>query len=86
MFPEDDVFPIDASDLNGKTPAECKIARNEIYARHGRMFQDEQLQGYFDTCSWYRGTTAPENFSDTVLNEIEKANLQTIAEYEATIQ
>lgn len=86
VFPEDDVFPIDASDLNGKTPAECKIARNEIYARHGRMFQDEQLQGYFDTCSWYRGTTAPENFSDTVLNEIEKANLQTIAEYEATIQ
>lgn len=83
VFPEDNVFPIDASDLEGKTAAECKIARNEIYARHGRKFNDEQLQGYFDLCSWYEGTTAPKDFSDAVLNEVEKANLQMISEYEA---
>ncbi|MDE6312085.1 MAG: YARHG domain-containing protein [Lachnospiraceae bacterium] len=86
VFPEDNVFPIKASELEGKTAAECKIARNEIYARHGRMFNDEQLQDYFDTYSWYEGTTAPENFSDSVLNETEKANLQMISEYEARIQ
>lgn len=83
VFPEDNVFPIEASELEGRTAAECKIARNEIYARHGRMFNDEQLQGYFNTCSWYEGTTAPENFSDSVLNETEKANLQMISAYEA---
>lgn len=83
VFLETDVFPIDASELEGKTAAECKIARNEIYALHGRRFNDEQLQGYFETCSWYNGTIAPENFSDSALNEVEKANLQIISEYEA---
>lgn len=83
IFPEDDVFPINASDLEGKNAMECKIARNEIFARHGRRFSDEGLQGYFDTCIWYEGTTNPENFSEDVLNEIEKANLQTISDYEA---
>ena len=85
VFPEDNVFPINASELEGKTAAECKIARNEIYARHGRRFNDEQLQGYFDLCSWYEGTIAPEDFSDAVLNDVEKANLQMISEYEAKI-
>lgn len=83
VFPEDNVFSIDAAELEGKTAAECKIARNEIYARHGRRFNDEQLQGYFDMCSWYEGTIEPENFSDEVLNEVEKSNLQMISEYEA---
>jgi len=83
VFPEDNVFPIEASALEGKTAAECKIARNEIYARHGRRFHDEQLQGYFDVCSWYEGTINPEEFSDDVLSEVEKSNLQMIADYEA---
>jgi len=83
VFPEDDIFLIDSSELDGMTAAECKIARNEIYARHGRRFNDEQLQGYFDICSWYNGTVAPEAFSDGVLNEIEKSNLQVISEYES---
>lgn len=82
VFPGDENYPIEASELEGKTAAECRIARNEIYARHGRMFQDEQLQAYFTLCSWYEGTIAPENFSDSVLNEVEKANLQMITEYE----
>lgn len=82
VFPGAESYPIEASDLEGKTAAECRIARNEIYARHGRMFQDEQLQAYFTLCSWYKGTVAPENFSDSVLNEVEKANLQMIADYE----
>lgn len=64
------------------TAEECRIARNEIYARHGRIFSDESLQAYFENCSWYEGTTLPEEFSDTVLNEVEKANLQIIAEHE----
>lgn len=85
LFPEDNVFPITPSDLEGKTATECKIARNEIYARHGRLFNDEQLQGYFNTCSWYEGKTTPEDFSDAVLNEVEKSNLQIITEHESKI-
>lgn len=83
IFPESNVSAIQPEELEGRTAAECKIARNEIYARHGRQFHDEQLQGYFDTCMWYTGTVSADDFQESVLNEIEKANLQTISEYEA---
>ena len=82
VFPEDNVYTITEEDLEGKTAMECKIARNEIYARYGRIFKDEQLQGYFNTCDWYNGTIASEQFSENMLNEIEKANIQTIINYE----
>ena len=73
---------INKSDLNGFTSEQCRIARNEIYARHGRLFEDEALQTYFNSCSWYSGYIAPADFSESVLNEYEKTNLQTIIDYE----
>lgn len=82
IFPESNVFTIDASELEGKNAIECKIARNEIYARHGRKFNDEALQGYFNTCIWYEGTIEPDVFSDDILNDVERANLQMITDYE----
>lgn len=30
-----------------------KITRNEIFARHGRMFNDQELQEYFKRQQWY---------------------------------
>ena len=71
------------ADLMGLTKEECRIARNELYARHGRRFKDAELQGYFDSCDWYEGTIAPEDFDDTVLNEFEIANRDLIVQYEA---
>ena len=46
------------------------------------MFDDEELQAYFDSCSWYRGSIRPEDFDDSVLNEYEMANRDLIVEYE----
>ena len=59
-----------------------KITRNEIFARHGRMFDDQELQDYFNSKSWYRGTIRPEDFSESMLSETEKANIETIKKYE----
>lgn len=70
------------SDLEGLTEQELSYARNEIYARHGRRFQDAGLQNYFDSKEWYSGTMAPEDFSESMLNEYEKANAELILEYE----
>lgn len=69
-------------DLKGLTKEECRIARNELYARHGRRFNDAELQGYFDSCDWYEGTIAPSDFNDSVLNEYEIANRDLIVQYE----
>lgn len=82
IFPQSDTTSITPSALEGKNAIECRIARNEIYARHGRKFNDEGLQGYFETCSWYNGFIEADNFSEDMLNETERTNLQTISEYE----
>lgn len=70
------------ADLEKLTEWECRIARNEIYARYGRTFTDEALQEYFDTKLWYIGCIAPEDFDDSVLNDYERANLDLIVQYE----
>lgn len=59
-----------------------RYARNEIFARHGRRFDDADLQAYFDGQSWYNGTIAPEDFDDSELNEYEIANRDFIVQYE----
>lgn len=69
-------------DLKGLTKEECRIARNELYARYGRRFNDEALQAHFDSCEWYNGTIPAEEFDDTVLNEYEVANRDLIVQYE----
>lgn len=82
IIPGSDTMYLWPSDLYSLTQGECRLARNEIYARHGRMFDDSELQYYFDTQEWYTGTITPEDFSDDVLNEYEIYNRDIIAEYE----
>ena len=55
-----------------------KLAKNEIYARHGRMFLDREIYKYFLTRMWYEPTYAPEEFDESCLNEYEKANIELL--------
>lgn len=61
---------------------ELRLARNEIFARHGRMFDSLDLQGYFNSMEWYYGTVPANEFDESVLNEYEKANLVLIKDVE----
>ena len=71
------------SDVSGLSSWQLMIARNEIFARHGRRFSDPDLQAYFDGKAWYNGTIAPEDFNgDAILSDIEQANLALIRKYE----
>lgn len=69
-------------DLDGLGEELCNLARNGIYARHGRMFNDATLQAYFEQFDWYEPTVAPEAFSDSVFNYTELANIAMIRDYE----
>ncbi|GAA6293175.1 hypothetical protein F220043C3_16090 [Enterocloster asparagiformis] len=60
------------------TSEDLRLAKNEIYARHGRRFKDSELQAYFDSQPWYNGTIEPEAFDEGVLNEIEKDNIKIL--------
>ena len=73
-----------ANELKNLTADELFIARNEIYARHGRTFTNPELQQYFNGKSWYSGTISPENFDTSVLNSFERANVSTILAVEAS--
>lgn len=71
-------------DLKGLTAKEARLARNELFARHGRKFDDKELQKYFNSCSWYKGTIAPEYFyEEEFFNKYEIANRDLIIKYEA---
>jgi len=82
ILPYSDSEYLTENDLDGMTSDELRLARNEIYARYGRRFNDESLQRYFDDCSWYTGTIDPEDFDEDVLNQYEKKNLELIVNYE----
>ena len=73
---------LSASDVKNLSSYQLMIARNEIYARHGRKFNDSELQAYFNSKSWYKGTVNPENFSTSVFNDYEIKNIQLIQSYE----
>jgi len=59
------------------------IAKNEIYARHGYPFQNEELRQYFSGCRWYRrGEFSPEEFRESGFSDIERDNLELFVEFE----
>ena len=67
------------------TGEQLRLARNEIYARYGRMFKTAELQAYFDAQPWYVPKYTPKEFDaieDDVLNPYEKYNLALIKSLE----
>lgn len=45
---------IDKESLKSMSKSELRIARNTIFALHGRAFKSKDLQAYFKSKSWYR--------------------------------
>jgi len=67
------------ADVQGLIPDDARRLRNEIYARHGRRFQDPKLQRYFASFAWYKQNDA---FRESQLNETERSNAALISQYE----
>lgn len=71
------------SDVKGLSSDELRLARNEIYARHGRMFDDIELQQYFYNTDWYIAYQEANQFDENKeLSKIEKYNVKFISKYE----
>lgn len=83
ILPDSDSRYLTDSDVIGLTAHELMLARNEIYARHGRKFKDSEIQAYFNSQVWYKGTVEPDDFSPDIFNKYEKENLEFIQEYES---
>lgn len=82
ILPYSDSSYISYSDLYNLSQTEVSLARNEIYARHGRKFNTDFIREYFESKTWYEPYIDPDDFSESVFNEYEKENIKTIVNYE----
>lgn len=86
IFPDSDKKYLSEDEIRTKTVDEMIIGRNEIFARHGYIFTDENLKNHFESTSWYEGTIPAEQFnSDQVFNDFEKKNIELIKSVEDEI-
>ncbi len=67
---EKDLYELSTSTLD--------YARNEIFARHGYIFKNENYKEYFSNKPWYKENS---NFKESLLSEIEKKNAEFIRAY-----
>lgn len=82
LLPDSSTRYLTDNDLETLTWEELCLARNEIFARHGRIFTTNEIASYFNQKPWYRGTISPESFGEAMLSSIERANIQFIVDYE----
>lgn len=67
--------------LEGMFAEDARKLRNEIFARHGRIFKEKELQTYFTSFDWYK---PDPQFNEKSLSETEIKNVATILAYEKT--
>lgn len=65
--------------LEGLFIEDARKLRDEIYARHGKIFKDKNIQKYFASFDWY---TPDAKFSEKSLSKTERRNYATILIYE----
>lgn len=86
IFPYSDTECLTAADVKGLSATEINLAKNELYARHGRIFDRQDLQQYFESCSWYYGeytrTEWEQLGDDYFFNATEIKNRNLLVKYE----
>jgi hypothetical protein len=71
--------PITRRMLEGMFREDARKLRNEIYARHGKIFKEQELRNYFSSLDWYK---PDRKYHDAQLTAIERRNAATILAYE----
>ena len=82
ILPDSDSCYLSDSDVDWMSAETLRLARNEIYARNGWIFESEDLSEYFNAQSWYEGLYTKDEFDESWLNEYERANVDLIKSYE----
>lgn len=85
FFPESAARYLTDEEISKYSSSELELAKNEIYARHGRKFVTQRIADYFNSKSWYQGTIEPEEFDaayNSIFNEYEAANIEKLVLWE----
>lgn len=75
IFPEVDKELLTEEDVKDLPVELLAYGRYEILAKHGELFESEELKEYFGNQKWYFGFLSDEKEVEGLLNDIEKENL-----------
>ena len=75
IFPEVDKELLTEEDVKDLPAELLACGRYEILAKHGELFESEELKEYFGNQKWYFGFLSDEKEVEGLLNDIEKENL-----------
>lgn len=82
ILPQSKTKKLTYSDLNSLSVEELFIARNEMFARYGYVFDDDSnLAKFFESKEWYSSNS---NYSGDLHSEIEEDNCKLIRTVEFT--
>lgn len=79
VLPQSSAQPLSPDAIAGLDKAQLRIARNEIYARHGRIFKSPDLAAHFAKFAWYKPVA-----DEVTLSPVEQANVSLLQEAEAS--
>lgn len=74
IFPTSDTELIDQRSIENLSDSDLMYAINEIYARHGYIFQNQQLREYYEQFVWYCGEIPSAEFTVECFGQIEADN------------
>lgn len=86
IFPNSNTEYLTKNDLKGMSKSEINLAKNELYARHGRKFKSKELQEYFESKGWYEPKYSPKQWDKKgdsfFFNKYEIKNRDLLKKYE----
>jgi len=77
LLPESQHRKLSEPDIAGLSKIELRVARNEIFARHGYIFKSKELNYHFSGTSWYK----PKS-KDVTLSDVEQYNVGFLKKHE----
>jgi hypothetical protein len=78
LFPDSSERALDEQEVAGLSRGDLRLARNEIYARNGRIFRNPEANEHFAQYAWYRPVAY-----EVALNPVEEANVDLLHRAEA---
>ena len=82
VMPDSSSRLLSESELEGRSAREIRLMVNEIYARNGYIFNNQEYAEYFSQFSWYHPSVPASDFSEDMLNDVERQNINMISSYE----
>lgn len=78
IFPNSSEEVIGSAEIESLTDEELRYAINELYAKHGYIFKDDELKAYYEKYNWYDPSIKSDDFSMDMFNDVEKENVETM--------